>query len=265
MHSLTLYPLSPAAGYLSTASRLREAYVTHRQTMKSAFSFSMMKPQTNGGNGQYVFNLLIKVLQSGDSAVQKLYIGGVNVLKNAYTSDCSQAIVSVVHKLDIYGKTLCGLLPILLFRTFLKDNYPHNLETVKFFWIPVITRWNGWFKSVEYLNNHLSDVVRSYQGNSTAMPYFLNLTLSVDKIIQTLATFFVEHFSKNSRENTQGKQRMFVITIRNPCIEIDWDFFDLKNLINSILGDISGLVKCVPILNQLTPSQYLELFSVLEE
>lgn len=65
--------------------------------------------ETTDRKGQCVFIVLVKVLECGDSTVQKLFVGGVKVLQNANASECSQAIVSVIQKLNISWENIVSI------------------------------------------------------------------------------------------------------------------------------------------------------------
>lgn len=76
----------------------------------------------------------------------------------------------------------------------LKNNHPHM--TAKQFPLPVMTRWNSWYHSVEYVNEYLTPMVeflKNVEDGGTSIHYFKNLTMVEIVVIQCQAAFVVEH------------------------------------------------------------------------
>lgn len=71
---------------------------------------------------------------------------------------------------------------------FLVSKYPNNSEKHKLFPQPVITRWNTWFESVLYLNEHLQDIIEffeDYSEDNSGIKFLKQLTaeeLSTTKV-----------------------------------------------------------------------------------
>lgn len=223
---------------------------------------SILCDETTDRKGQCVFMVLVKVLGCGDATVQKLYVGGVKILKNANATECSQAIVDVVQKLEIgyynivsitsdsarYMTKCIGAIRVLVsdnlihtqcwahklnlvgntwsvvleelntcvtqakhaflntrkrkhaYLQFLTTKYEDQPQKPKLFPIPVITRWNSWFLSVEYLSEYLHDLVEFLQmleEESVSIVYFKKLTVCDVRKIHCQAVALVEHCRKS--------------------------------------------------------------------
>lgn len=202
---------------------------------------SILCDETKDEKGQCVFMVLIKELVCGDDTVQKLFVVVVKVIANANATECSQAIMNVIHKLEIqyhnivsitsdsarYMDKCINAVRVLVseglvhtqcwahklnlvgsvwamelndlnhcvvqvkhiflntrkrkhaYVQFLTQKYENEPTKVKLFPIPVITRWNSWFKNVEYLGEYLHDrveFVESVEDESLAVNYFKALT-----------------------------------------------------------------------------------------
>lgn len=280
---------------MPSAGRLREGYVPEIMSEEEARlkvavkdqRVSILCDETTDRKGQCVFIVLIKVLGCGDHSVQKLYVGGVKILKNANATECSQAIVGVVQKLDIqYGNivsitsdsarymgkcmnairilvseelvhTQCWAHKLNLvgnvwavkltdlnncvvqtkhlflntrkrkhaYIQFLTEKCNDETKKPKLFPIPVVTRWNSWFKSVEYICEYLHDIVefvQSVDDESVAVHYFKSLNPSEVQKIHCQAVMLLEHCSKCS----------------NLLLSLESNETPLAHILSSKLGDL---------------------------
>ena len=83
------------------------------------------------------------------------------------------------------------------YHSFLKVKYPNDASKCNLFPAPVLTRWNSWFKSVDYLKERVEDIKQFYsslQEHSAAVKYFANLSENDLNVVVASAYFLVEHF-----------------------------------------------------------------------
>lgn len=81
------------------------------------------------------------------------------------------------------------------YKSFLEEKYPENEKNVKLFPSPVLTRWNSWFHSVEYVAEYEDDLIEflTSADSGISTEYFSNLSNCERAIIQCSAEFLVEH------------------------------------------------------------------------
>ncbi|KAJ8876308.1 hypothetical protein PR048_020753, partial [Dryococelus australis] len=185
-----------------------QKYIPGRHECESA-------DETTDEKGWCIFIILIRVLTSASG--DRLFVGGVTELDNANGTECCRGILSVLAKYNIKYENvvLWGLyLPALNmcvsnvkhaflnsrkrkhgYRSFLQGKYPENEKNTELFPSPLMTRWNSWFHSVEYIAEYLEDLTDFLTGvdSGVSAKYFTNLNNCECAIIHCSAEFLMEH------------------------------------------------------------------------
>lgn len=82
------------------------------------------------------------------------------------------------------------------YMSFLKEKYSSDQSRCTLFPAPVLTRWNSWFKAVEYVKDHASDIrdfSSSLQEGSSSVMYMKNISDNDLNEITASASFLIEH------------------------------------------------------------------------
>ncbi|KAJ8868015.1 hypothetical protein PR048_031824 [Dryococelus australis] len=125
---------------------------------------------------------------------------------------CSRAVVET-SKYDIKYDNVCAFVSdsarytkkrVELMKVLKKYHYLEFLKKAslkhKLFPSPVLTRWNAWLKSVEYLDEYLNIIAEFFKQHSgegsDATQYFQNLSNDAILILQCEAKFVVEQCKK---------------------------------------------------------------------
>lgn len=140
-----------------------------------------------------------------------------------------------------------------------------------------------------YLVEHFSKCCNLLQLlESSSLPLASTLGTKLDdmsKLFSLLSGGFffqntseiLETLSKQSQQNLTSQFKSLALKCFNKLEDLRGNdtakefiravgtLFDPRNVIQSVPSDISSLVKCVPILNQLAPSVYLEAYSIFRD
>ncbi|KAJ8891651.1 hypothetical protein PR048_004179 [Dryococelus australis] len=103
---------------------------------------SILCKENTDRKGQCGFIVLNKVLECGDSSIQKLYIAGVNVLRNANATKCFKAIVSVIQKPDILYNCVNAIIILLSEELLHTQCWVHTVNLVTNLWADELEKMN---------------------------------------------------------------------------------------------------------------------------
>ncbi|XP_063244419.1 uncharacterized protein LOC134543361 [Bacillus rossius redtenbacheri] len=85
------------------------------------------------------------------------------------------------------------------YMSFLKDKYPEDETKHVLFPLPIMTRWTSWYKSANYVGEHVDDLVEflsAEEEGSSAIVHFKNLSQDDVAVIKCSSVFLIEHCIK---------------------------------------------------------------------
>lgn len=136
----------------------------------------------------------IRILVSEDLVHTQCWAHKLNLVGNIWSMELSELNNCVVQTKHLFMNTRKRKHAYL---QFLIEKYTNESTKPKLFPIPVITRWNSWYKSVEYLSEFLHDIVNFVLHNvddeSAAVNYFKGMTSTEVNKIHCQAVMLVDH------------------------------------------------------------------------
>lgn len=137
----------------------------------------------------------IRILFSGDMAHIQCWAHKLNIVASLWSSSLSELNTCVQNAKSAFVNTRKRK---HRYYSFLSAKYPTDPGKPKLFPSPVMTRWNSWFNSVQYLNEYLDDLIEflsEVEGGGSCIEYFKNIKAQQVYEIKCSSQFLLEHGS----------------------------------------------------------------------